>query len=122
MSECLIQEVMLLLLAWLITSSYRDWQLIKRERAKRQARRPKVRRGVGKEKKGFEGVTKKPECEVCRREGIEPQGLRVPPPLMVSKKGRRRRVDSGMHYCPEKSCRYYGWPGRGNISSNGHPL
>ena len=121
MPECLIQEVMLLLLAWLITSSYRDWQLIKRERAKRQARRPKVRRGVGKEKKGFEGVTKKPECEVCRREGIEPQGLRVPPPLMVSKKGRRRRVDSGMHYCPEKSCRYYGWPGRGNISSNGHP-
>ena len=55
MPECLIQEVMLLLLAWLITSSYRDWQLIKRERAKRQARRPKVRRGVGKEKKGDSG-------------------------------------------------------------------
>ena len=63
MPECLIQEVMLLLLAWLITSSYRDWQLIKRERAKRQARRPKVRRGVGKEKKGFEGVTKNGMCQ-----------------------------------------------------------
>jgi IS1 family transposase/transposase-like protein len=25
------------------------------------------------------------------------------------------------HFCPEPTCRYYGWVGRGNIRANGHP-
>jgi len=121
MPECLIQEAMLLLLVWLIASVYGDWQLIRGAGKKRQARRPKARKRVRKKERGFQGVTRKPECAVCHQETIEPQVLRVPPPLMVSGRGRRRSVDSGMHYCPEKRCRYYGWVGRGNISSNGRP-
>jgi transposase-like protein len=30
-------------------------------------------------------------------------------------------VDTGNQFCPEESCRYYGWLDRGNIISNGHP-
>jgi hypothetical protein len=25
------------------------------------------------------------------------------------------------HFCPEPTCRYYGWVGRSNIRANGHP-
>jgi IS1 family transposase len=36
-------------------------------------------------------------------------------------RGRRRTVDTHQHFCPDDACTYYGWPGRGNIRSNGHP-
>ncbi len=30
-------------------------------------------------------------------------------------------IDTSKHFCPEEECLYYGWLGRGNIISNGHP-
>ena len=44
-----------------------------------------------------------------------------PPPLIVHKRGRRRSIDTDMHFCPNNDCKYYGWLARGNICSNGHP-
>src|SRR5262249_16612671 len=45
----------------------------------------------------------------------------APPPQLVSTRGRRRHVDTSRHFCPDADCRYGGWLGLGNISSNGHP-
>jgi IS1 family transposase len=40
---------------------------------------------------------------------------------MPSTRGRRRHVDTAHHCCPDPDCRYGGWLGLGNITSNGHP-
>lgn len=70
------------------------------------------------------GPTKPPPCPVCQRE-CEAQaatpGSPEPPPRIEQKQGRPREVDTSSHYCPRKKCRYYGWPGLGNIRANGHP-
>jgi len=44
-----------------------------------------------------------------------------PPPLIASKRGRPRAADTHIHYCPKKTCTYYGWVGHGNIRANGQP-
>ena len=41
--------------------------------------------------------------------------------MMDSNRGCPRRIDTSAHFCPHKSCRYYGWLARGNIRANGHP-
>jgi len=40
---------------------------------------------------------------------------------MTSTRGRRRHIDTAQHFCPDPACRYGGWLGLGNITSNGHP-
>jgi len=40
---------------------------------------------------------------------------------MTSTRGRRRHVNTSHHFCPDPNCRYGGWLGLGNITSNGHP-
>jgi transposase-like protein len=40
---------------------------------------------------------------------------------MTPAASRPRAVRTLNHYCPERSCPYYGWLGRGNIRANGHP-
>jgi IS1 family transposase/transposase-like protein len=70
------------------------------------------------------GPTKPPPCPVCQL-GCEAREQRPaplePPPRIEQKRGRPREVDTSSHYCPRKKCRYYGWPGLGNIRANGHP-
>jgi IS1 family transposase len=34
---------------------------------------------------------------------------------------RPRTVDTSMHFCPHRGCRYRGWLGLGNLRANGHP-
>jgi transposase-like protein len=36
-------------------------------------------------------------------------------------RGRRRQVDTSMHFCPNPDCAYRGWIGWGNLRANGHP-
>ncbi len=69
--------------------------------------------------------TKRPACPACAA-GEEAQEGEVstvddPPPMIEQTRGRPRSVDTSSHYCPRKSCRYYGWLGRCNIRANGHP-
>src|SRR5262249_29571190 len=42
-------------------------------------------------------------------------------PRLVMTRGRRRQVDTSMHFCPNPDCAYHGWTGRGNLRANGHP-
>ena len=64
--------------------------------------------------------TKKPICPACQAE--ERLTLpSMPPPVLEYQRGRPRSVDTSNHYCPSPTCSYYGWVGRNNIRSNGHP-
>ena len=70
----------------------------------------------------FQGLTRKPCCAACEQ-AIEAPRLppSPPPPPMTSARGRRRHIDTSQHFCPDLDCRYGGWLGLGNITSNGHP-
>jgi hypothetical protein len=114
----LVHEVLLLALLWQVVSSYWRWKrdpALKPLLAQQPQRRPKT-------PKPFAGLTKKPYCESCEhgqahRDRLPPS----PPPVLTSKRGRPRTVATHQHYCPEKTCPYYGWVGRGNIRADGHP-
>ena len=72
--------------------------------------------------KPFTGLTRKPQCDACEQGGELHRELPcAPPPLITSTCGRQRHVDTSHHFCPEPTCSYGGWLGRGNISANGHP-
>jgi len=121
MVEALMREAMLLLLMWLIGNTYQNWRLI-RTVQKAQQRRPKAKKRKKKGVKEFQGVTRKPVCASCEGAEVLPASLPIAPPLISPKRAQRRSVDTALQYCPEEECRYYGWIGRGNISSNGHPF
>ena len=116
----LLHDLFLIILVWLLFAYWPVWEI------SRQKRSPNKKRRVGRhhnkgssEPKPFPGLTRKPDCPVCQVEVRV--GIPQPPPLMVSKRGAPSSVDTSRQFCPEKKCRYYGWPGRGNIIANGHP-
>jgi IS1 family transposase len=74
-----------------------------------------------KEPKPFPGLTHKPHCDACKQAIASYREPSCAPPRIVSTGGRRRHVDTSQHFCPDPDCRYGGWPGLGNITSNGHP-
>ena len=76
-----------------------------------------------KKPKPFPGLTRQPCCTACEQAIETPRLQPSPPPLptMTSTRGRRRHVDTSSHFCPDPDCRYGGWLGLGNITSNGHP-
>src|SRR6266850_2148157 len=73
--------------------------------------------------KPFPGLTRNPSCAACEQaiEAPRLQPSAPPPPTVPSTRGRRRHVDTSDHFCPDRDCRYGGWLGLGNITSNGHP-
>jgi IS1 family transposase len=73
--------------------------------------------------KPFPALTRQPSCAACEQ-AIEAPRLQPsppPPPTVPATRGRRRHVDTSEHCCPDRDCRYGGWLGRGNLTSNGHP-
>ena len=115
MVESLLHDVIMVCGIGLLIISYQQWQefgeVIKGWEGEK---------GKGKKKQQQQGVTKKPVCVACEGEEGE-EKKRVPPPRIKPKRGRKRKVKTGHHYCPKQSCQYYGWLNLGNISSNGHP-
>ena len=80
--------------------------------------RPKRRR----EPKPFAGLTTTPHCDACAHVSApRPHPPSAPPPRIVMTRGRRRQVDTSMHFCPNPDCAYRGWVGWGNLRANGHP-
>src|ERR671935_3263502 len=70
----------------------------------------------------FAGLTKKPHCDACEHASAPHSEVpRPPPPRLVPTRGRRRQVDTSMHFCPNPDCAYRGWVGWGNLRANGHP-
>src|SRR4029453_8464776 len=86
--------------------------------------KPLLPRGKhSKKPKPFPGLTRKPYCAAGAQaiEGPRGRPFPPPPPPVPSTRGRRRHVDTSDHFCPDPDCRYGGWLGLGNITSNGHP-
>src|SRR5215470_272033 len=117
--DLLFYELLLAVLLWLGVHAYMHWQrglATKQPPAQRTTRAPQA-------PKPFAGLTQKPHCAACeqgpeRADQLPPS----PPPLLVPKRGRPRMVrDTSGHYCPQKTCAYYGWAGQGNLRANGHP-
>ena len=70
----------------------------------------------------FAGLTTKPPCDACEHAtDSHPQAPSAPSPRIVLTRGRRRHVDTSMHFCPNPDCAYRGWIGWGNLRANGHP-
>src|SRR5215467_12356954 len=75
-----------------------------------------------REPKPFAGFTTKPPCDTCEHGTAPcPQAPSAPPPRIVMTRGRRRAIDTSMHFCPNPDCAYRGWVGWGNLRANGHP-
>jgi IS1 family transposase len=80
--------------------------------------RPKRRRAP----KPFAGFIKRPHCDACAQATApRPQAPSAPPPRIIMRRGRRRAIDTSMHFCPNPDCAYRGWVGWGNLRANGHP-
>src|SRR4030095_3463936 len=72
--------------------------------------------------KPFEGFIHKPHCAAGDPPpALRPQAPSAPPPRIVMTGGRRRAIDTSMHFCPNPDCAYRGWVGWGNLRANGHP-
>src|SRR5262249_51992785 len=70
----------------------------------------------------FAGFTRKPPCDACEHATApRPLAPSAPPPRLVPTRGRRRQVDTSMHFCPNPACAYRGGVGWGNLRANGHP-
>src|SRR2546429_9905603 len=70
----------------------------------------------------FAGLTTKPPCGACEHAtDPHPHAPSAPPPPIALTRGRRRHVDTSMHFCPNPDCAYRGWCGWGNLPANGHP-
>src|SRR5215469_5246690 len=75
-----------------------------------------------REPQPFAGFIAKPPCDACEHSREPPpQTPSCPPPRMEPTRGRRRHVDTSMHFCPNPDCAYRGWVGWGNLRANGHP-
>src|SRR5262252_6491295 len=75
-----------------------------------------------RERMPFAGLTTKPHCDACAHASdLRPEAPCPPPPRIMPTRGRRRQVDTSMHFCPNPDCAYRGWVGWGNLRANGHP-
>ncbi len=121
MSTELLREIILIIQIWILMNWLPIWlegQETEQKRKKKGSPRKKRQR---KKPGAFQGLTRKPECEVCQAAANDQTERPIPPPMIETKRGRPREVDTSSHYCPDKACRYYGWLGRGNMTANGHP-
>jgi IS1 family transposase len=109
-------------LLWLCMLLYCLWSWVQAATAQAHPQPAKQAKRHAKDPKPFPGLIHKPRCAACDH-AVEPrtQAPCAPPPLLTFTRGRRRAIDVRHHFCPDQECSYYGWVGRGNIRSNGHP-
>ncbi len=82
---------------------------------------PPLRRR-SREPQPFPGLIHKPHCAACEQVAPAPEVPPPPaPPLITSRRGRPRQVDTAQHFCPNATCDSRGWVDWGNISANGLP-
>jgi hypothetical protein len=122
-SHLVFYQLGLIVLVWVFLMLYGLWPS---EPAAARPMPPKPllpRCKYSKKPKPFPGLTRQPCCTACEQAIETPRLQPSPPPLptIPSTRGRRRHVDTSRHFCPDPDCRYGGWLGLGNITSNGHP-
>jgi IS1 family transposase/transposase-like protein len=118
--DLLFHELLLLGLLWLCVILY--WVRRRHQAVTGQTCGSPAQRTTGRSQdpKPFPGLTTKPYCAACQPGPGEPPPL-TPPPWLRFPSGRPRTVATHHQCCPEPTCRYDGWVGRGNIRANGRP-
>src|SRR5499427_6212355 len=121
-SHHIFYQLVLLGLLWLCIMLHMAWPSDRQAEVQTTPQPAPPPRNRSRESTPFVGLTRKPHCDACEQ-AVEPyhEPPRAPPPCLISTRGRRRHVDTSNQFCPDPACRYGGWLGRGNISSNGHP-
>src|SRR3989442_14533455 len=121
-SNPIFYNLLLLSLVWLCIMLHVLWPY---ERTAPRPTPPKPTRPPRKRSKDpqpFAGLLHKPLCDACEHAAeARPQAPGAPPPLITFTRERQRAIDTQQQFCPDQDCSYYGWTGRGNLRSNGHP-
>jgi hypothetical protein len=121
-SNLIFSNLLLISLLWLCFLLHVLWPYGRPSACSTPATPTPPRRKRAQEPKPFAGLLHQPLCEACARAvDPRPKTLSSPPPVLTFTKGRKRTIDPQHHFCPDQECSYYGWTGRGNIRSNGHP-
>jgi IS1 family transposase len=121
-SNLFFYQLMLIALVWLCLMLHWLWPSEPAAERLTTAQPIPPSRKRSKVPKRFPGLTRKPHCDACAQDvTLRYEPPCAPPPRLISIRGRRRRVDTSHHFCPDPNCRYGGWTGLGNISANGHP-
>jgi len=125
-SHMFFYQLVLLGLLWLCLMLHNAWPSDRTREGQRALTPSTPAKPIttrSKDSQPFPGLTHKPLCAACEDGGQAyaqaPPG--TPPPLIVSSRGRPRKVDTSQHFCPNANCAYWGWVGWGNLQANGLP-
>jgi hypothetical protein len=122
MSDPLFHKPLLVGLLWLCLMLHVVWPDDRATSGHQTSLLAKAPRKRSKASTPFPGLIHKPHCDACEpATASRPQASCAPPPPIISTRGRRREVNTSCHFCPAPACRYGGWRGLGNITSNGLP-
>jgi hypothetical protein len=115
-SDLFFYQLVLIILLWLCLILQGAWP-----NARATVYPTSPRRQPRREPKPFMGLTRQPHCDACTHANEPRPQAPSAPPRIVMTRGRRRQVDTSMHFCPNPDCAYRGWVGWGNLRANGHP-
>src|SRR5438309_2252926 len=115
-------QLMVLGLLWLFVMLHLAWPSRGVTTQTKPAKPITPRRQRSPDPKPFPGLIHKPHCAACEQVAQDPEVPPPPaPPLITSRRGRPRQVDTAQHFCPNANCDYRGWVDWGNINGTGHP-
>ncbi len=121
-SELFFYQLALIALVWLCCMLHWVWPSDGGATSPTPSQPTPPLRRRSREPQPFPGLIHKPHCAACEQVAQDPEVLPPPaPPLITSRRGRPRQVDTAQHFCPNANCDYRGWVDWGNISANGHP-
>src|SRR6266436_7290937 len=121
-SELFFYQLALIALVWLCCMLHWVWPSDGGTTSPTPSQPTPPLRRRSREPQPFPGLIHKPHCAACEQVAQDPEAPPPPaPPLITSRRGRPRQVDTAQHFCPNAHCDYRGWVDWGNISANGHP-
>src|SRR5947208_4468444 len=121
-SELFFYQLALIALVWLCCMLHWVWPSDGGATSPTPSQPTPPLRRRSREPKSFPGLIHTPHCAACEQVAQDPEVPPPPaPPLMTSRRGRPRQVDTAQHFCPNANCDYRGCVAWGNISANGHP-
>jgi IS1 family transposase len=121
-SELLFYQLALIALLWLCFMLHWVWPSDGGATRPTPSQPTPPLRRRSREPTPFPGLIHKPHCAACEQVAQDPEAPPPPaPPLLTSRRGRPRQVDTAQHFCPNANCDYRGWVDWGNLSANGHP-
>ena len=121
-SELFFYQLVLIVLLWLCCMLHWVWPSDGGAASPTPSQPTPPLRRRSREPTPFPGLIHKPHCAACEQVAQDPEAPPPPaPPLITSRRGRPRQVDTAQHFCPNAHCDYRGWVDWGNLRANGHP-